>query len=32
MLEKTHPKLPQPIGDDNAYTLGEIAGHNIVIA
>jgi nucleoside phosphorylase len=32
MLEKTHPKLPQPTGDDNAYTLREIAGYNIVIA
>jgi nucleoside phosphorylase len=32
MLKKTHPKLPQPTGDNNAYTLGEIAGHNIIIA
>lgn len=32
MLEKTHPKLPQPTGDDNIYTLGEIVGYNIIIA
>jgi nucleoside phosphorylase len=32
MLEKTHPKLLQSAADDNAYTLGEVAGHNIVIA
>jgi nucleoside phosphorylase len=31
-LEKIHPKPPQPRGDNNTYTLGEIAGHNIVIA
>lgn len=31
MLDKTHPKLSQPLGDDNAYTLGEIFRHNIVI-
>src|SRR5712664_461512 len=32
MLDKTHPQFSQPTGDDNAYTLGEISGHNIVIA
>lgn len=32
LLDKTHPQLSQPAGDDNAYTLGEISGHNIVIA
>ena len=32
MLDKTHPQLSPPAGDDNAYTLGEISGHNIVIA
>ena len=32
MLDKTHPQLPQPAGDDNVYTLGEMSGHNIVIA
>jgi nucleoside phosphorylase len=32
ILNKIHPELPQPAGDDNAYTLGEISGHNIAIA
>ncbi|KAN0070878.1 hypothetical protein V8E54_011043 [Elaphomyces granulatus] len=32
MLDKIHPQLSQPPGDDNAYTLGEISGHNIVVA
>src|SRR5467141_905498 len=32
VLDKTHLQLSQPTGDDNAYTLGEISGHNIVIA
>ncbi|KAN0070946.1 purine and uridine phosphorylase [Elaphomyces granulatus] len=32
MLDKTHSQLSQSTGDDNAYTLGEISGHNIVIA
>jgi hypothetical protein len=32
MLDKIHPQLSQPAGDDNAYTLGEISGHNIVMA
>lgn len=32
MLEKTHLKLSQSTADDNVYTLGEITGHNIVIA
>ncbi|KAN0077438.1 hypothetical protein V8E54_005742 [Elaphomyces granulatus] len=32
ILNKTHPQLSQPAGDDNAYILGEISGHNIVIA
>ena len=31
MLDKTHPQLSQSAGDDNAYTLGEIFGHNIVV-
>jgi nucleoside phosphorylase len=31
MLDKTHPQLSQSAGDDNAYTLGEISGHNIVV-
>jgi hypothetical protein len=32
MLDKTHPQLSQLPNDDNAYTLGEISGHNIAIA
>ena len=32
MLDNIHPRLSQPPGDDNAYTLGEISGHNIVVA
>jgi nucleoside phosphorylase len=32
VLDKTHPQLSQSAGDDNAYTLGDISGHNIVIA
>ena len=32
MLDKIHPQLSQSAGDDNAYTLGEIFGHNIVVA
>ncbi|KAN0072119.1 Nucleoside phosphorylase domain containing protein [Elaphomyces granulatus] len=32
MLHKIHHQLSQPIGDDNTYTLGEISGHNIVVA
>ncbi|KAN0070804.1 hypothetical protein V8E54_010969 [Elaphomyces granulatus] len=32
MLDNIHPQLSQPASDDNAYTLGEISGHNIVVA
>jgi len=32
ILDNIHPRLSQPVGDDNAYTLGEISGHNIVVA
>ena len=32
MLEQTHGDLPKPSDDTNAYTLGSISGHNIVIA
>ncbi|KAN0083920.1 hypothetical protein V8E54_003008 [Elaphomyces granulatus] len=32
MLDNIHPQLSQPAGDDNAYILGEISGHNIVVA
>lgn len=32
MLDQRHPDLPNPPKDDNAYTLGSIGLHNIVIA
>ncbi|KAF7128382.1 hypothetical protein CNMCM5793_003112 [Aspergillus hiratsukae] len=32
MLDKTHNPLPQPSTDPNAYILGELNGHCIVIA
>ncbi|PHH74640.1 hypothetical protein CDD80_2945 [Ophiocordyceps camponoti-rufipedis] len=32
MLDEKHPDLPKPHNDPNAYTLGSISGHNIVIA
>lgn len=32
MLEERHPALPKAANDYNAYTLGSIGGHNIVIA
>ncbi|KAK4076854.1 hypothetical protein Purlil1_12562 [Purpureocillium lilacinum] len=32
MLDRRHPDLPNPPKDDNAYTLGSIGPHNIVIA
>ena len=32
MLGETHSNLPQPATDHNAYTLGRISGHNVVIA
>jgi nucleoside phosphorylase len=32
MLDETHSNLPQPDTDHNAYTLGRINGHNVVIA
>uniref|UniRef100_A0A093V197 Vegetative incompatibility protein HET-E-1 n=1 Tax=Talaromyces marneffei PM1 TaxID=1077442 RepID=A0A093V197_TALMA len=32
MLEEIHGRLPQPRTDHNAYTLGKIHGHNVVIA
>jgi nucleoside phosphorylase len=31
MLDETHSNLPQPATDHNAYTLGKISGHNVVI-
>ncbi|RDW90705.1 uncharacterized protein DSM5745_02480 [Aspergillus mulundensis] len=32
MLDETHPQLPYPETDHNAYALGSIAGHGVVIA
>ncbi|CAI7646273.1 unnamed protein product [Penicillium glandicola] len=32
MLQTIHPRLPQSPNDHNIYTLGELYGHNIVIA
>ncbi|KAE8392857.1 hypothetical protein BDV23DRAFT_192368 [Aspergillus alliaceus] len=32
MLDKTHNPLPQPVTDPNAYVLGELSGHCIVMA
>ena len=32
MLDEEHEPLPQHRSDDNAYTLGSIGGHNVVIA
>ncbi|KAL2834587.1 hypothetical protein BJY01DRAFT_259536 [Aspergillus pseudoustus] len=32
MLDELHPRLPQLTSDHNAYTLGAVSGHNIVIA
>lgn len=32
MLDKVHPKLQQSQDDHSTYVLGEIAGHNVVIA
>lgn len=32
MLDQIHPDLDKPPSDDNAYTLGSIGEHNIVVA
>jgi ankyrin repeat protein/nucleoside phosphorylase len=32
ILDETHHALPVPAHDKNSYTLGEIAGHRVVIA
>jgi nucleoside phosphorylase len=32
MLDETHPDLPNPLNDSNAYTLGSVSEHNVVIA
>ncbi|KAF4633060.1 hypothetical protein G7Y89_g5056 [Cudoniella acicularis] len=32
MMDEEHERLPQPPTDHNVYSLGNIAGHNVVIA
>jgi nucleoside phosphorylase len=32
MIDNIRPKLPQPRADHNTYVLGDVAGHNVVIA
>ena len=32
VLDEVHPKLDTRLNDDNAYTLGCVCGHNVVIA
>jgi nucleoside phosphorylase len=32
MLDEEHPHLPQPQTDHNAYTLGSVNSHNVVVA
>ncbi|KAI5206737.1 ankyrin repeat protein [Aureobasidium subglaciale] len=32
MLDERHQRLPQPESDHNAYNLGSINGHNVVVA
>ncbi|KAH3209412.1 hypothetical protein KXV77_007393 [Aspergillus fumigatus] len=32
MLDDEHPHLPTKQGDSNLYILGELSGHNVVIA
>jgi nucleoside phosphorylase len=32
VLDKCHERLSRPSSDQNTYTLGEISGHNVVIA
>jgi nucleoside phosphorylase len=32
MLDQMHPELPQDENDSNAYTLGRIGQHNVVLA
>jgi nucleoside phosphorylase len=32
MLDEEHERLPQPRADHNVYTMGNIGGHNVVIA
>ncbi|KZL72126.1 pfs domain-containing protein [Colletotrichum incanum] len=32
MLDQEHPRLPTKDGDSNIYVLGELSGHNVVLA
>ena len=32
MLDETYPDLPRQPNDHNAYTLGRVGGHNVVVA
>jgi nucleoside phosphorylase len=32
MMDREHPQLPPRPGDSNRYVLGELSGHNIVLA
>jgi nucleoside phosphorylase len=32
MLDEKHPDLPRHPNDQNAYTLGRVSGHNVVVA
>ncbi|CEJ59101.1 hypothetical protein PMG11_07737 [Penicillium brasilianum] len=32
MLDKEHSRLPRTPGDSNLYVLGELSGHNVVLA
>ncbi|KAL4936537.1 hypothetical protein BDV06DRAFT_204849 [Aspergillus oleicola] len=32
MLDDEHPNLPSARGDSNLYVLGELSGHNVVVA
>jgi nucleoside phosphorylase len=32
MLDETHPDLPRQPNNHNAYTLGHVGGHNVVVA
>ncbi|KAH7231101.1 nucleoside phosphorylase domain-containing protein [Fusarium tricinctum] len=32
MLDREHPRLPMKEGDPNLYVLGELSGHNVVLA
>ncbi|PLB50891.1 purine and uridine phosphorylase [Aspergillus steynii IBT 23096] len=31
MLDEVHPRLPQPLSDTNAYILGSVLGHNVIM-